>query len=60
VLALFLTIRQFVRAAITAWRDPEFRSLAVIGAGLLAIATAFYRHIEGWSWLDRRSPAAIR
>jgi voltage-gated potassium channel len=47
-----LTVQSFVRAVRTAWRNPEFRSLAVIVATLLATGTVFYRQIEGWSWVD--------
>jgi voltage-gated potassium channel len=49
---LFVTIRHFTQAVRTAWRNPEFRSLAAIVGTLLATGTVFYRQIEGWGWLD--------
>jgi hypothetical protein len=33
-------------------KDPEFRVLALVTALLLAVGTAFYSNVEGWSILD--------
>ncbi len=52
MIALLLTLRQFVRAMHFAGQDPEFRVLAALAATLLALGTIFYRVIEGWGWLD--------
>ena len=52
VIALLLTLRQFVNAIQFAARDPEFRTLGALAGTLLALGTVFYHMIEGWSWLD--------
>lgn len=52
MLALLLNLRYFIRAFVSAWRDPGFQSLGVLASTLLALGTVFYRFVEGWSWLD--------
>jgi voltage-gated potassium channel len=42
----------FFREIRDLFRQPECRALLVWVGILLAIGSAFYRTIEGWSWLD--------
>lgn len=35
-----------------ALRDPKARSLLLLSSILILCATVFYRHIEGWAWID--------
>lgn len=50
--ALLRNLRYFGHAFVMAWRDPEFQSLGVLAASLLAAGTVFYHFVERWSWLD--------
>jgi len=34
------------------FQDSEFRLLSILVSVCLLIGTAFYRLVEGWSWLD--------
>jgi hypothetical protein len=47
-LVLVTLVRRLRRAS----NDPEFRTIALMTAALLAIGTAFYTNVEGWSPLD--------
>ena len=33
-------------------RDPEFQAIIFLLAAAVAIGSAFYHWVEGWSWLD--------
>jgi voltage-gated potassium channel len=41
-----------IRALVAMSRDPEERGPAVLVASLLAVGTAFYALVEGWSIVD--------
>jgi len=52
MLAMVLVLVTLVRRLRGAAADPEFRTLALMVALLLAVGTAFYTNVEGWSVLD--------
>src|SRR3712207_4514029 len=53
MIQFFLTLYRLVRGIGRAWRrDPQFRSLAFLGAFTLLSGTLFYRTVEGWSTVD--------
>jgi hypothetical protein len=33
-------------------REPAFRALGLAALAVLVVGTAFYRYMEGWSWVD--------
>lgn len=39
-------------AIVKSFKDSEFRLLSILVTICLMIGTAFYRVVEGWSWLD--------
>lgn len=45
-------IREVLRTLSELWREPAGRGLLVILASVFAGASAFYRFVEDWSWLD--------
>ena len=49
----------FARTVRAALRDPEYRGLVLFVALVLATGTAFYRSVEGWSWLDALDFAVV-
>lgn len=46
------TLFTYLRAVIAAVRGPELRLLSALVGAILAVGTAFYHFVEGWSWLD--------
>ena len=34
------------------FKKPKYRSLLIWLLIILALGTVFYRHVEGWSWID--------
>jgi voltage-gated potassium channel len=52
VLSLLLGLAQLGRTIARTARNPEFRALLILYGLLLAIGTAFYARVEGWSVLD--------
>jgi len=48
----FLALWRFGKAVVSAFRDPELRSLVILTGGMLAGGAAFYHRVEGWSWVD--------
>ena len=47
-----IPMRRFGRGLRTAWRDERVRGILVVTATMVLWASAFYRYVEGWSWLD--------
>ncbi len=52
MISFFLTLLRLLRALARAGRDPEFRTLTIVGFFILLSATLFYSSVEGWSHLD--------
>jgi hypothetical protein len=52
MLAFLLFGWHFLRSTWDTVRDPSIRPLAIWLAVLLGGGTIFYRHAEGWTWLD--------
>ena len=42
----------FTRTLVSFWKDPEYRDLLATTLIVLAMGTAVYHYLEGWSWLD--------
>lgn len=42
----------FIRTLLSFLKDPEYRSLLLASAGIVAIGTVTYHYLEGWNWLD--------
>ena len=42
----------FIRTLLAFLKDPQYRSLLLASAGIVAIGTVAYHYIEGWTWLD--------
>lgn len=49
---LIVVFRRFGKAFHRAINDPESRGLALLALGLIGGGTAFYKVVEGFSWLD--------
>ncbi|MES2014774.1 MAG: potassium channel family protein [Patescibacteria group bacterium] len=52
IISLFTTLLGLIRAAVSAFKDPEFRALAFLLVILLVSGMIFYHEMEGWRWLD--------
>lgn len=52
MVGLIVVFRRFSRALRRAVKDPESRGLALLALGLIGGGTAFYRVVEGFSWVD--------
>ena len=52
MLSLWLTLIRLLRAIVRSWNVPRFRAALLLAAILLLSGTVFYRHVEGWSWID--------
>ena len=52
MIGLVVVFRRFSKALRRAIKDPESRGLALLALGLIAGGTAFYKGVEGFSWLD--------
>lgn len=52
MISFFLTFLRLVQAVGRAWRDPEFRNIALMILFLMATGTMFYTAVEGWHWFD--------
>jgi len=52
MISFFLTFLRLVQAVGRAWRDPEFRNLALMIFFLIVTGTVFYATVEGWHWFD--------
>lgn len=50
--AFFTALYGLLRAAVSAFRDLEFRALLFLLLVLLSVGTVFYHEVEGWRWLD--------
>lgn len=46
---VFKNLGRIVRGIVT---DPEARGLGILAIGLIAGGAAFYRSVEGFSWVD--------
>jgi len=42
----------FIRTLRAFLKDPQYRSLLLASAAIVAIGTVAYHYIEGWNWLD--------
>lgn len=49
---IILVFIRFLRAIWRGLQEPEFRGLFGWVVIILGVGTWFYRHFEGWSWLD--------
>jgi len=52
VTPVFSNLRRLFRGVGRALGEPEVRAVVVLALSLIALATAFYRIVEGWSLLD--------
>jgi hypothetical protein len=52
ILLPFALLLSFFRDLRDMFEDQRYRALLVWVAVLLLGGTTFYRHVEGWSWLD--------
>ncbi len=52
MIGLIVVFRRFGQALRRAINDPESRGLALLALGLIGGGTAFYRGVEGFSWVD--------
>jgi voltage-gated potassium channel len=52
ILLPFALLFSFFRDLRDLFKDQRYRALLLWVAVLLLGGTAFYRHVEGWSWLD--------
>lgn len=52
MIALYLNILRLIKAIARSWALPEFRAGSVLAILILLSATVFYKHVEGWSWID--------
>ncbi len=51
-MAAIIIMFAFVRELWDLFKKPKYRSLLIWMLILFASGTAFYHHIEGWSWTD--------
>ena len=52
MLQLALHILRLLKAIRRSWSVPRFQAGFSLALMLLLSATIFYRHVEGWSWID--------
>ena len=48
----FGNVRRLFRGLALAQREPEVRGVVLLALALIALATVFYRLVEGWTLLD--------
>jgi voltage-gated potassium channel len=52
MLPFALTVLRFLKALHRSWSDETFRAGLAVAVMILLSGTVFYRHAEGWSWID--------
>ncbi|MCB1417758.1 MAG: two pore domain potassium channel family protein [Notoacmeibacter sp.] len=52
MVSFVLTVWRLMRAIFHSWKDPLFRAAFVLVSVTVFSGTLFYRHAEGWSWID--------
>lgn len=52
MLETLILMWSFIRTIRDLLKDPRTRSIVLLAGLLLFGGTLFYRHVEGWSWLD--------
>jgi voltage-gated potassium channel len=50
--AVGVLLVNFGRSVYKAWQDPETRGTVYLALILIAVGTAFYHTVEGWTWID--------
>ncbi|MCE8523456.1 two pore domain potassium channel family protein [Ruegeria pomeroyi] len=52
MLSFALTVVRLLKALVRSWSDETFRATFAVAMIMLLSGSVFYRHVEGWSWID--------
>lgn len=50
--ALATNVLRLIKAIFKSWDVPRFKTGLALAVLILLSGTLFYRHVEGWSWVD--------